>query len=322
MATLGIDISKADFHAVLLQGDHVAKKSFPNSHRGFAQLDAWLRNRSAAEVFACMEATGAYWTELATHLFNAGHQVSVVNPRRIKAYAQSELSRGKTDAADAAVIARFAASQTPRLWNPPPPEILELQGLARHLEFLKDSRAQQVTRAQTPGLLPLAVESSEKLIAEFDRQIDEFERKIRDHIDRHPGLKNKEDLLISIPGIAETTAAVILSEMPEITEFTNGQAVGAYAGLSPRIFQSGSSVRGKPRLCKTGNARLRKALFFPAISALQHNPSLKAFAHRLQARGKAKMVIIGALMRKLLVLAYGVLKSGQPYNPNFTPRKA
>lgn len=322
MDTLGIDVSKGDFHAVLVHEEHTAKKSFPNSKKGFAQLDAWLRNRGAEKIFACMEATGAYWRALATHLHEVGHTVAVVNPRRIKAYAESELLRTKTDAVDAALIARFAMAQRPDAWKPWPAEILELQGLSRHLEFLKRSRAQHETRAQTPGLPDWVVTSSEELIAQLDTQISELEKAIRDHIDRHPGLKSKRDLLTSIPGIANTTAAAILAEMPTIEQFASSQAVAAYAGLSPQLRQSGSSVRGKPRLCKTGNARVRKALYFPAIVAQQHNPTLKAVAQRMRAAGKNPMVIIGALMRKLLVLAYGVLRSGKPYDAAFRPQSA
>jgi transposase len=318
METLGVDISKSTFHAVLVQGERLGKKIFANSKAGFAQLDAWLRNRGARDVFACMEATGSYWEALATHLFEGGVAVAVVNPSRIKAYAQSELLRTKTDAVDAGLIARFAIAQRPTPWEPPAPEIRELQGLARQLEFLKTSRAQHVTRAQTPGLPMRARISAETLIAAFDGQIDELERAIRDHINQHPGLKSSRDLLTSIPGIGDTTASAILAEMPGIGTFTSARAVAAFAGLSPHRVESGSSVRGKTRLCKTGNARIRKALYFPAIVAKNHNPLLKAFAQRLNHSGKPKMVVIGAVMRKLLTLAYGVLKSGQPFDPNFS----
>jgi len=314
---LGIDVSKKDFHAALVQENRVAKKSFSNSQKGFDQLVTWLGNRKAGNVLACMEATGAYWEALATHLYDAGHQVAVVNPRRIKAFGESELVRTKTDATDAALIARFAATQRPDLWEPLPAEIRELQGFSRHLEFLKNSRAQHLVRVQTPGL-PAAVQVSEQqIIAEFDGQIQRFEQTIRDHVDRHPGLKAKRELLESIPGIGEVSSAVILSEIPTIEEFRDGNAVAAYAGLCPRLHQSGV-FRGKTKLSKIGNPRLRKALFYPAMVAKVHNPTLRAFATNLHAAGKTKMAIIGALMRKLLVLAYGVLKSGRPYDPNFT----
>jgi transposase len=322
MNTLGIDISKADFHAVLLQGEHGARRSFPYSDKGFAQLDAWLRNRDAGEVYACMEATGAYWRALATYLFDAGHHVAVVNPRRIKSFAESELARSKTDGIDAAIIARFAQTQKPRLWRPEAPEVLELQALCRHLEFLKTSRGQHVTRAQTPGLPSLVLASAQKVIAELDAQIAELQRMIKSHIDAHPALKAQKKLLVTIPGIGDATAAVILSEMPNITEFRSSQAVAAYAGLSPRLRQSGSSVRGKTVLCKTGNWRVRKAFFLPAMVAQRHNPTLRNVAARLLAAGKSPMSVVGALMRKLLVLAYGVLKSQRPYDPTFGTQTA
>jgi transposase len=320
MNTLGIDISKKDFHAALLSDDRAAKKSFPNTSTGFKQLSAWLRNRKIDKVTACMEATGSYWYALAKYLFNAGYAVAVVNPRRIKSFAESELLRTKTDAVDASVIARFAATQSFELWKPLAPELEELQGLYRHLDYLKHNRAQHLTRVQTPELPERVVQSTQALIAQIDLQIDDLERAIRDHIDRHPGLKAKHDLLISIPGIGDTSASAILSEMPAIEQFRSARAVAAYAGLSPLIRQSGSSVRGKPRLCKTGNARLRKALFFPALVGKKYNPILNAFDQRLRAAGKAPMLIVGAMMRKLLIIAYAVLKSGKPFNAALAAR--
>jgi len=315
MAILGIDVSKADFHAFLIDGNQTAKKSFSNTTAGFKQLQHWLRNRGAREIFACMEATGSYWEALALHLHEAGHQVSVVNPSRTKAYAQSELLRAKTDAVDAAMIARFAQAQNPALWRPPAPETRLLQDLVRHLEHLKTNRAEQKVRLQTPGLQPVVKTSIRKLIAALDGQIREFEKAIDDHIDGHPGLKEQRALLVSIDAIGDTTAALILAEIPNISQFYSGRAVAAYAGLSPKTKQSGSSIRGRGAVCKTGNARLRKALYFPALTAMRFNPILKAFADRLALRGKPPMVIVVAVMRKLLVLAYGVLKSGRHFEP-------
>jgi len=121
-------------------------------------------------------------------------------------------------------------------------------------------------------------------------------------------------LLVSIPGIAESTAARILGEMPNITQFRDVKAVAAYAGLSPRHYQSGS-IEHRSRLAKTGNPHLRHALYFPAISAMRFNPPIRAFAKRLSVRGKTKMTIVAAAMRKLLTLAYGVLKSGRAFDP-------
>lgn len=322
MDFLGVDISKDDFHTFLMQGTRSANRKFNNTVKGFDQLTHWLQNRKVVDLVVCMEATGSYWQDLATALSDAGHTIAVINPKRIKAFAESELLRTKTDAVDAALIARFAATQRWDRWTPPAPEIRELQGLSRHLEFLKRSRTQYLTRIQTPGLPARVLDSTQELINKLNVEVDELERAIRDHINRHGGLKAKFDLIDSVPGIGETTAATILAEMPEIEKFADDAAVAAYAGLSPRIRQSGTSVRGRPRLCKTGNARVRKALFFPAMSAKRHNPALRALSDRLTKLGKPKMLIVGAIMRKLLVLAYGVVKSGRPYQPDFGTRIA
>jgi transposase len=265
-----------------------------------------------------MEATGAYWESLALHFHGLEYRVSVINPARIKAFAQSELLRTKTDAVDAALIARFCKSQSPEPWIPPPPEIRVLQALMRHYEHLKTTRVQQSVYAQSSEASSVVKDSIQEVIATLDEQIAQIERQIRRHFDDHPDLRRKRDLLTSIPGIGETTAGSILSEIPHIDRFESAKAVAAYAGLSPRDRRSGTSIHGRPRLCKTGNSRVRKALYMPAIVALRFNPVLRLFAERLLAAGKHKRLIIGAVMRKLLVLAFGILRSGVPFEPNYT----
>ncbi len=200
---LGIDLSKETFHACLL-GDHAeAKKAFPNTSKGFEQLTAWLKNRHADDVHICMEATGAYWEALASYLHGLEQRVSVVNPARIKAFAQSELLRTKTDEIDAALIARFCKSPSPEPWLPPPAEIRILQALMRHYEHLKTTRAQQSVYAQSSEAA-IVTASIREVIATLDEQIAQVERKIRQHFDDHPDLKRRRDLLTSIPGIGET----------------------------------------------------------------------------------------------------------------------
>jgi len=313
---VGIDISKETFHAALISDRAEAKKVFPNTQGGFEQLAAWLRNRRARDVSICMEATGAYSESLAYYLHDHGMRVSVVNPARIKAFAQSELLRTKTDAVDAALIARFCKSQTPEPWAPPPLEIRALQALIRHYEHLKTTRVQQSAYEQSSEV-PVVKASIQQIIAALDDQIAQVERQIRKHFDDHPDLKRKRDLLTSIPGIGEATAGSVLAEIPHLDRFESAKAVAAYAGLSPRHRHSGTSIHGRPRLCKTGNSRLRKALYMPALVALRFNPVLRSFADRLAAVGKHKRLIIGAVMRKLLVLAYGVLRSGKRFDANY-----
>jgi transposase len=313
---LGIDLSKETFHACLLSDHAEPKKAFPNTPKGFEQLTSWLKNRHAGDLHVCMEATGAYWEALALHLHRLECRVSVVNPARIKAFAQSELLRTKTDAVDAALIARFCRSQVPELWVPPPPEIRVLQALMRHYDHLKTTRAQQSVYAQSLDGAFVAA-SIREVIATLDEQIAQVERKIRRHFDDHPDLKRRRDLLTSIPGIGETTAGSILSKIPHLDRFQSAKAVAAFAGLSPRERRSGTSIHGRTRLCKTGNPRVRKALYMPAMVALRFNPTPRIFAERLLAAGKHKRLIIGAVMRKLLVLAYGILRSGIAFDANY-----
>jgi len=186
----------------------------------------------------------------------------------------------------------------------------------RHYEHLKTTRVQQSAYEQSSES-PIVKASIREVIVTLDEQIAQVEGQIRQHFDDHPDLKRKRDLLTSIPGIGETTAGSLLGEIPHLDRFESAKAVAAYAGLSPRHRRSGTSIHGRPRLCKTGNSRLRKALYMPAIVALRFNPVLKIFAERLSAAGKHKRLIIGAVMRKLLVLAYGILRSGVAFDANY-----
>jgi len=315
---LGIDIAKLKFNVCLLDtGGKLKHKVFPNTAAGFQQLAAWLVKQGTQRVHACMEATGAYGEALALHLHTAGHTVSVVNPAAIKAFAGSRLSRTKTDKVDAELIARFCVAQQPAAWTPPAPEVRQLQALVRRLESLVEMRTMESNRLEAIITIDVVKSSVEAHIAYLDHQIKQTEALIRTHINNHPRLKRQSALLDSIPGIGETTAATLLAEITDITQYESARQVAAFAGLVPRERQSGSSVRGRTRLSKIGNARLRKALYFPAITALRCSAFFKQWAEGLRQRGKCKMSVIGAAMRKLIHLAYGVLKTGQPFDPEW-----
>jgi transposase len=239
----------------------------------------------------------------------------VVNPAQIKAFGQSQLSRTKTDKADAALIARFCQMHRPPAWTPPRAEARALQALVRRLESLEQMRLMEHNRLEAGPAMAAVKASLETTIAFLDAQIKDTKRQIKEHINEHPWLKGQRDLLVSIPGIADTTAAALLAELLDVSLFTGARQAAAFAGLVPRIRQSGSSVRGRPCLSKIGSGRLRKALYLPAIVALRCNPLVKAMGARLSVSGKSKMLIVGAAMRKLLHLAFGVLKSGKPFDP-------
>lgn len=313
---LGIDISKKDFHVFLLKEERGSKpKKFTNSTEGFESLNKWLKKLGVEELHACMEATSIYGDALAEFLYEAGYQVSVVNPARIKGFAKSELLRTKTDSVDAALIARFCAAIKPSFWKPTPFEVKELPALLRRLESLTQMYQQEENRLET------ATETIAKLtrahLEYIQEQQAEIKKMMSDHFDQYPHLKQQRELLTSIPGIGEQTAAVLLAEVGRIEDYKNARQLAAYAGLTPCERSSGTSVHGKTRLSCTGNVRLRKALYMPAVVAMRCNPLLKAMSERLFGRGKVKMQVIGALMRKLVHLAFGILKSQKPFDPNY-----
>jgi transposase len=317
---LGVDIAKRKFDAALLINGKLKHKVFTNSQEGFRELLAWLKKKEVDHVHVCLEASSTYGDELAAHMHDAGHTVSVVNPARIKGFAQSELMRTKNDKVDAGVIARFCHAMHPEPWSPAPPEIQQLQSLARRVDALITMRTQELHRLGTAQ--DTVEQSIREHIAYLDKQIDALKQQVADLIKNDPNLKIKRDLLKSIPGIGEATIAAILAELHMFERCDRVQKVVAFIGLAPREFTSGSSIKGKPRLSKVGNARLRKALYMPALVSIQCNPIIQVFYHRLKENGKNGKVIVCAIMRKLVHLIFGILKSGKPFDQNYTRNQA
>lgn len=314
---IGIDISKLKFDLCLLRDTGKLKhKVLPNTAAGFLQLSVWLQKQQAERAHLCMEATGTYGEALAPYLFDAGHTVSISNPAVIKAYAQSRLSRTKTDKVDATLIAQFCAERKPPAWHPLAREVSDLQALVRRLESLLEMHQMEVNRLEAGVTAELVRASLTEHITFLDEEIKRTTAVIRQHIDQHPTLREQHELLVSTPGIGERTAAKLLAEMLDVKLYKSARQLAAFAGLVPRLHESGSSIKRKARLSKTGAPRLRKALYFPAIAAIKYNPSIKAMSVRLKERGLCPMQIIGAAMRKLVHLAYGVLKSGKPFDPS------
>jgi transposase len=275
------------------------------------------RDRASRRLTLVWKATGNYGEDLAIYLQEAGHTVSIVNPARIKGFAQSELIRTKTDKIDAGIIARFCLAMQPEPWIPPTPAIRILRALVRRVDSLIDMRSQEKNRIST------AHESVILLIKEhivyLDQEIEKIRQQIAELIEQNPHLKQKKDLLDSIPGIGKVTIPIILAELDNLDKFTHVREVVAFIGLAPKETLSGTSIKGKPRLCKIGHARLRKALYMPALVSIQCNPAMIAFYNRLKEKGKNGKVIVCAIMRKLVHIIFGILKSGKKYDPNYKP---
>jgi transposase len=315
MDYLGIDLAKVTFDATVLTATGVQHyRAFANTPDGFGQLQAWLSEHGVKELHACMEATNIYWEALASWLHAQGHTVSVVNPARIKGYAQARLQRNKTDKLDSAISAGFCATQHPTAWQPLTEEQRRLRALTRHREDLLQTQLQQQNRLrETSDALVRA--SLQAVLEAVAKQLTAVDQAITEHLAAHESLRTKLQLLTAVVGIGTVTAAKLLAEFADLEEYESAKAAAADAGLTPSHFESGTSVRRRPRMSKMGKASIRAALYWPAITAMRWCPAFKAFAQRLEARGKPKKVIIGAVMRKLVHIIYGVLKHRTPYDP-------
>lgn len=312
---LGIDISKDTFHVALLKGEkHSKYQQFANNADGFTQLSQWLQRQGVEQVHACLEATSIYGHALAIYLHQHGHHASIVNPMRIKGYAKSQLVRTKSDRADAKLIAQFCRDLKPALWQPSEAEVVTLQAYTRRLDALEQMLTQEKNRLKiTPVELKADIEDH---IAFLKEQVTSVKKRLLDHIQTHESLQYQHQLLTSIVGIGDSSAARVLAEIGSIQHFNSARQLAAFAGLTPQEHESGTSVRGKTRLCKIGNRRLRKTLYFPALHLMRRCPQMQPFCERLLAGGKPKMQVVGAVMHKLIRIIYGILKSGQPFDPD------
>jgi transposase len=311
MHVVGVDIAKSKFDLALLMQDKFKTKVFSNDVQGIAACLKWLASHAPQAVHACMEATGSYGHALAEALFDAGHTVSMINPARAQAFANTLGARSKTDGVDARILARLCQAVQPAPWAPEPKPVRALRGLVQRLDALVVMRVQESNRLE--GASEAVACSISEHLAFLDQRIEQLRQSITEHIDQHPDLREQRELLCTIPGVGHTTAAWLIGLL-QLTRFDSARAAAAYVGLTPAHRQSGSSLHARARLSKRGHPGLRKALYMPALAAMRFNPILKAFAKRLLARGKHKMAIIGAIMRKLVHIAFGVIKSRKPFN--------
>lgn len=322
MNILGIDVAKAKLDCALLDPttDKRRTKTITNDTKGFKLLAEWLDKHSVAltEVHAVLEATGVYHEAIALWLADAGVTVSIANPAQVRDFARGLAVRTKTDGVDSVVLARYGALVKPEPWMPPPPEVRELKALLARLEALETDVRRELNRqekATVSGVPKLVQQSLDAHLAVLKKEIVRLQTAIDDHIDRHPGLKADRERLLSIPAVGEKTANRMLAILRSRT-FKSAEQVAAFLGLVPVEHQSGSSVLRRPHLSKNGDAKTRAVLYMAAIVATRHNPDIKALYERLCARGKAKMAAIGAAMRKLVHLCFGVLKHQQMYRQN------
>ena len=324
MFYLGMDVAKAKLDCCLLldeASDKRKTKVVNNNKLGVVDLLAWITklNISPKELHVVMDATGVYHEQAALALADAGVIVSIVNPAQVKDFGRGLAVRTKTDGVDSFVLARYGALLKPSAWTPPAPEARMLQALlVRRDAIVQDlqrerNRQEKANATDTPELIRKSLEDSIKFLI---AQLAQLQQDIDDHINRHPNLKKSMSLLQSIPGVGQQVGGNMLSVLSS-HHFDSAEQLAAYLGLVPVERQSGSSVLGRAKLSKAVPARIRAILYMAAVAAKRCNPHVKAVYERLLARGKCKMSALGAAMRKLVHLCFGVFKTQMPYQRDY-----
>lgn len=323
MVLLGIDVAKVSLDCAILApagSKPLGQRSFPNSPEGVDRAARWVTQVSGAGVAGThliMEATAAYHEVAAHRLAAAGMQVSIVNSARVRSFAKALGILGKTDQIDAHLLARYGQLVRPKLWSPPVQALRDLQSLIARLDDLEaDLRREQnrLEQAQARGCPDLVERSLLTSIARLKAQAAEIKQGITAHIAADADLQSGLERLMTIPAVGPKTATRMLV-MLRTRAFDSARQAAAFLGLVPVERTSGTSVRGRPSLSRAGNPRLRAALYMAAVVGIRKNPDIKAQYERLLGCGKCKMAALGAAMRKLVHLCFGVLKGEGGYRP-------
>lgn len=321
----GIDISKLDFSvclaSLLPSGICLFGKveKFSNNRNGFNQLLKWSRKMGDSTLPSCfvMEATGIYYEALAYHLHKLKKPVSVLLPNKVKHFAKSLNISTKTDAVDARIISRLGVERQLQTWTPPAPVFKKLRDLTRLNSDLKQkctvfkNRNERISYGV--NVHPFIKKTNAKLLNELKKQIDKCEKEILKLIKSEPWLLEKVEKLSTIKGVGFVAITTVISETQGFALIKNRKKLASYAGYDVVEKESGTSVKGRTRISKKGNSRIRACLHFPALVASRYNQELKQDYLRIIANKPSKMIGITALQRKLLLLMYTLWKKDEIY---------
>jgi transposase len=316
-AVAGVEVS-ADVLVVALDNGQLRSSEFPNTAAGHQQLLRFVRKHSS-QLRICLESTGLYGLDAALALHaQPDMEVMVANPRAVRHFAHAMMRRSKTDPLDARLLAEYARRMPFQPWQPPSPAGRQLCALSRAIHQLTEINVMQKNQLHAAGATettpPIVLRELERSLANHQRSIQRLTHEALQLIASDPQLQQRFQLLLSFPGIAETSALQLLGELVLLSPDFNVRQWVAYAGLDPRQYTSGKSVEKKVRISKVGNRHLRRALYMPVLVAVRHNPQFRAYYRHLLAQGKVKMVALVAAMRKLLHGIYGVFQSLQPFD--------
>ncbi len=316
----GIDVSKAMLDVAVRRDERVLETArFDNDADGHRRLVRWLtKGRRAARVV--LESTGTYSLDVALALHRTqGVVVMVANPRAIKQFTGALLQRSKTDLTAAVALRDYAIRMPFVAWVPPASHVLELRGIARRIAALIAERTRERNRLHaleaTAEASPIVTNDIEVNVRHLERRIERLTAQALALVGAHRGLQTAFELLISVPGIAAHSAVQLLPELLVLPAAMTVRQWVAHAGLDPRAHQSGSSVDKPARISKVGNAHIRRALYMPALVAVQHDRHVRAFFDKLVARGKTPLQAYVAVMRKLLHAVHGMFTTRTAFAP-------
>ncbi len=316
----GIDVSAHGLDVVMRRSidDQPTIATFANSTTGHKALLRFLLH-GKVRVRVCVEASGNYTLDLALTLqAHPQVEISVVNPRRARRFAESLGKRNKTDRVDAQVLCEYAWRMPWVLWQPPSVVALHLRAITRAIADLSNIHTQQNNRAHaaaaSQALPALVVKEMQHHQKYLEQRMTRLRRQALRLIAEDPELDRRFRLMLTATGIGETSALQILGELAVLPDTLDARQWVAFSGLDPRLFKSGKSVEKRPRISRGGSRHLRRALYMPALVALRRDPYLRRFYQNLVLRGKARLQAIVAVMRKLLHALFAMFRSNQPFD--------
>ncbi len=311
---IGIDISKDTFDVASRASADAPFQmaTYKNTPQGIKRF----KSRLTKEDHCVMEATGPYWLRLAISLVEDGYQASVINPLQIKRFAQMQLKRIKTDAADARIICAYALMVNPPLYSPPPAYITHLQELRSvHQQLVKTRtmfRNQLHALKQMHIVDTIALTSCRKMVETINHRLEDINRQMTMLVREH--CQATVDLLRSIPSIGPCAAIEIITATKGFTAFSDAKSFAAYIGICPRPYQSGTSINGTGHICKLGMSSTRAMMYMCALSAVRHNKACKVFYDRLVKAGKPKLVALIAVANKLIRQIFAVVNNNSLFH--------
>lgn len=325
----GLDVSKDSFDALACFPYQEIEKSlsdfkfpgasFSRNADGLDDFRKWAEKIKSgfqesqkvpteAPIRCVMEATGSYSLELACWILEKFPECipSIADPKRVHAFGKSLKFRNKTDRMDALVLALFGAERKPAGFVPETEEYRILRSLVRQRRTLVEALTSAKLQKQEPANVKENIKSRDKLIRDIEKNIGNIESAIKKHLESFKELQRLVNSIQDIPGVGFITAVTVAAELGDIRRFSSSRKVAAFCGLSPKIIESGKSVKRRTRLCKEGNPAIRQALYLASLAAIGGNNGFARFYNSLVARGKSKMSAIGAVMRKMICVIRAV----------------